>query len=284
MSDIFLNFFKNRPLFKECLEALGKSVFVLDIEKTTQVVDLFEKMVPLIGSRADFNKFRSHIEVESAKQVISDLKKLLSKDFDKSIYILWSTGGIPVLKTDLNTALAHIEDITCLGFETWLFNPKEGYVVEFYYLGEIKVGLLNKAEKPLFSKCVELIKGQVLSNQESEKAFEAFKQLFPLAVEEKVDWSKISKKVSVESPKKIVSSLINLLGYFPDKTVYIRWNDKELPIVKAQLDGIIKHFDIFIKVSSYVIIFNPFLGYIIEVSSNKEITIGMVTNSVSKEQ
>nr|WP_227495998.1 hypothetical protein [Bacillus mycoides] len=66
---------------------------------------------------------------------ISHLTPLESK-----VYVLWSTGTVPVLYTNLNNALHNIDDVTAVGSDTYLFCPNN-FVIEFYHEGEIIIGL-----------------------------------------------------------------------------------------------------------------------------------------------
>lgn len=58
-----------------------------------------------------------------------------------SIYILWSNASIPIIATHLTTAIKNFDDISCVDLDFWFFNSNYTYVVEFYHLGDIVVGL-----------------------------------------------------------------------------------------------------------------------------------------------
>ena len=53
----------------------------------------------------------------------------------------WDEATRPAVKSDLHHVLNHIEDVTIVSFDTWLFSPAEKYVIEFYHEGEVTIGL-----------------------------------------------------------------------------------------------------------------------------------------------
>ena len=137
-------YLQSRRLFKECVESLGSNVSILSSEESDKVLDLFEKKAPFyeVGSRIDWRKVDKRDLVGSHFEIISSLNKLLVKNFDQTIYLFWNDASLPVLKTDLQSIIKSYDDVVSVGFETWMYNPQEGYVIENYYLGEIHAGLI----------------------------------------------------------------------------------------------------------------------------------------------
>ncbi len=133
-------------LFEECLEALGNNAVVLSPAKSDDIVDLLEKSVPIYegGSRIDWNKVDEKIYLDSPRETVEALTKLLQGNIDTSIYLMWNDGELLVIKTDLHAVLDNFDDVTCVSFETWFFNPSQGYIIEYYYLGDMAVGLISK--------------------------------------------------------------------------------------------------------------------------------------------
>jgi len=133
-------------LFKECVEALGTHAVQLSFPESDKIIELFEQQLPIVdgGSRIDWNKMSKKMQVDSPVQITITLQQLLKKPIDRDVYLFWNDGGLPVLKTDIDTIIHCFNDVISVGFETWLFNPHAGYIVECYYLGDITVGLINK--------------------------------------------------------------------------------------------------------------------------------------------
>lgn len=137
-------YLQSRRLFKECVEALGSNVSILSNEESYKVLDFFEKKAPFYkgGSRIDWRKVERRDAIGSHSEIIPSLKKLLVKDFDQTVYLFWNDASLPVVRTDLQSIIKSYDDVVSVGFETWMYNPQEGYVVENYYLGEIHTGLV----------------------------------------------------------------------------------------------------------------------------------------------
>lgn len=128
----------------------------------------------------------------------------------------------------------------------------------------------------LFNECVDKLKAKILLPKEAAKISDLFIQLVPMTLWGKIDWEKINKKTTVNSPNKILSALAVLLNSEVDKSVYIEWSENDLPVIQTNLDSIVESFDDVISVAFDKFIFNFDDGYIIEVLSNAEITIGLI--------
>lgn len=131
-------------LFKECIESLADNVEILSKHETDKIFGLFKKTIPIYqgGSRIDWDQVPEKIVIQSRDQTISLLEQLLREPVDTSIYVLWNDASLPIIKTDLNLVLMNFDDVTCVGFETWLYNPFQGYIIQYYYLGEMDAGII----------------------------------------------------------------------------------------------------------------------------------------------
>lgn len=136
----------DNPLFIECVEALNNNIIILSEDESDSIWRLFNHKVPVIkgGSRIDWEQINKKNNIDLPTQIITKLKRLsLQKDINTSIYILWNDASLPVLKSHLDSVLKHFDDVTCVGFETWFFNPSAKYIIEYYYLGDITAGLID---------------------------------------------------------------------------------------------------------------------------------------------
>ena len=132
-------------LFAECIDALGNKVIILSKNESDAIWAVFKSKIPIIkgGSRIDWNKINKKVIISAPDQIVINLEQLLSHPIEQTIYVLWNDLSLPIIKTDLDSVLKYFDDVTCVGFETWFFNPSEGYIVEFYYLGELNAGLVS---------------------------------------------------------------------------------------------------------------------------------------------
>lgn len=137
-------FLENRPLFKECLEALN--VDLLPDEEANKLSALFKKEFPITTwGKIDWVKIDKKIDLGyDPDNIIPALEQLLQGPIDKSVYIEWSTGGIPVIKTNLDDIIKFLDDVTCVAFEKFIFNLDQGYIIEILPGNKTTVGLINK--------------------------------------------------------------------------------------------------------------------------------------------
>lgn len=129
---------KHKPiygaLYDECVYVLGAETKELSPERGSEIYKLLNDSYPFEWwGRINWNKVSIKHAIDSMDQ-ISHLIPLESK-----VYILWSTGPIPVLYANLNDILRNIDDVTAVGSDTYLFCPNN-FVIEFYHEGEIMIG------------------------------------------------------------------------------------------------------------------------------------------------
>ena len=146
-------------LYKECVESLKNNVMVLSTEETIKLDEFFNDVVAdslyAFGSRIDWSKIDKKASIVSISLTVQAIEELLKKPIDPQVYII-SSSWVPIIKTDLHTILSNFDDVTCLGFETWIFNPAQGYIIEYYYLGEMNVGLFPKKVRSLVDLLLQL--------------------------------------------------------------------------------------------------------------------------------
>jgi len=132
--------------------------------------------------------------------------------------------------------------------------------------------------KPLLKECIEDLKATILSFEESKIIEKKFNNLFPMTHFYKVDWDKIENKIHIGcDPKYIISSLKRLLNKDDfDQTVYITWSSPGNRTIQTTFDAIVKNFDSVTCVDFEKFIFNPELGYIIEIRTGDDMTIGVI--------
>ncbi len=126
-------------LFEECLMALGKDVIQLSEKETTKVFESMLKLFPInFWGKIEWKKINHKIQILS----INEITKHININ-DNEIYILWDEMSLPSIKTNINNVLNVIEDVTAVSFDTWIYCPSEGYVIEFYHENEITIGWKN---------------------------------------------------------------------------------------------------------------------------------------------
>ncbi|MBD2504564.1 CDI toxin immunity protein [Anabaena azotica] len=134
-------------LLNECLEALGDNIVVLSMSETENVFSIFEDMFPITSwARIDWGKIHNKVNIVSSKELVSSLNSFFNKEeLESHPYILWNDASLPAIQAKLEQIVRVIDEVTSVSFDTWIFSPKLGYVIEFYHEGEITLGVISQA-------------------------------------------------------------------------------------------------------------------------------------------
>ncbi len=134
--------------FKECVESLANKVIILSNEDSKLAFAAFLEMVPFAkwGS-IDWAKVGVKAEVNSIQDLKPNLNELMGKSIDTNIIIFWDDYLVPAIQTKLEYAIPFFDDITAVGFYTWIFNPISLYMIEFH--DKCKIGSIECPEKKL---------------------------------------------------------------------------------------------------------------------------------------
>jgi hypothetical protein len=130
-------------LFEECIEALKRDgeVIVLSEEESNEVIKEFKEKVPLDSfvGKVDFNQISRKKEIVDDEDILEELYKN-HVNVNEPVYVFWFNAKRPVIKTSIKNVISVIEDVISVDFDTWIFCPKERYVVEYYHEGETFLG------------------------------------------------------------------------------------------------------------------------------------------------
>lgn len=125
-------------LFEECIVALEKkNVLVLSKDETNKIFECMAQSFPITPwGQIDWKNVK-HKKISSSDQITKYI------NIQDEVYILWDNASIPSIKTNLNQILKALDDVTAVSFDTWLYNPTMGYIIEFYHEGDITIGWTN---------------------------------------------------------------------------------------------------------------------------------------------
>jgi len=131
---------------------------------------------------------------------------------------------------------------------------------------------------PLLKECVDDLHAQIFSYESSIAKKAIFYNMVTLTDWGKVDWTKINNKIYVGcNSELIIPSLQKLLNNNDfDKKVCIIWSDPGSRAIETSLDAVIKNFDSVTCVAPEKFIFNPTQGYIIEIRTGDDTTVGVI--------
>lgn len=68
---------------------------------------------------------------------VLDFEKTSAKITNKSCYIMWDEGTLPIVKTDLDSIKKNLFDVTRIAFDTWIVGENFEWVFEFHHSGLI---------------------------------------------------------------------------------------------------------------------------------------------------
>lgn len=129
-------------LFEECLKALGPNKEILSYDETAMVFKSFIGNFHIskwgvVDWEAVDNRFTVG-KVDDISYVIETYRPSATWQ----VCILWNDSSLPCVKVDLNESLRVVDDITAVSFDTWLYNDKDLYVIEFHHEGRITIGFI----------------------------------------------------------------------------------------------------------------------------------------------
>lgn len=131
------------PSFAECLKALR--IPLLSAEEDKRIFELFENNFPLTNwGKIDWIKIHKKSEIGNHPDlIISTLEKFVgtSNLRDQEFYILWDDASVPLIKAPLSMIVKNFDDVTCVGIDTFIFNPFNGCIIERRHGGFITVGV-----------------------------------------------------------------------------------------------------------------------------------------------
>jgi hypothetical protein len=133
-------------LAQECIKMLGASAVVLSKKETDKQWDLLKRMVPFThnGKVLWERVVKKQLAENNAQDILDILQNLLGCPIDNDVYIQWSDDTLPVVKTDLDNALSFLDSIRKVTFEVFLFNPRQGYLIEILS-NQVTVGLIKNS-------------------------------------------------------------------------------------------------------------------------------------------
>ncbi|WP_139691757.1 CDI toxin immunity protein [Sporolactobacillus terrae] len=130
-------------LFDECIETLHGDASLLTDQNKDKVLKALESYFPFTEwGRIDWEKVHCHAEVTTTEEIVSFLDEHTSQH-NYAIYIIWNEEALPILQSDLEQVLKSIDDVIAVSFDTWLFSPSSGFVIEIFHDGIVRVGINN---------------------------------------------------------------------------------------------------------------------------------------------
>ncbi|MFF2909426.1 hypothetical protein [Paenibacillus sp. NPDC057934] len=121
-------------LFEECIEALGNPSIMSEIESQGEF-NRFREIFSFSYGRIDWSK----IEKKEPVEEISDIPNKVNKHGDDFL-IIWDNARLPIVKSNLESIIKALDDVLAVSFDTWLYRPEDGTIIEFFHEGDVTIG------------------------------------------------------------------------------------------------------------------------------------------------
>ena len=258
-------------LFEECLVALKEKSLSLSAEESAKIEAILQCLFPFISANINWEKIEKKIILNSDDpDIIANLKKILKTPLDKLIYIIWDTN-VPVLKTDLFSAVTHFDEITSVSTRSWFLNLKQGYVIEWHWCGTKVAGLADKEkihEVNLLKKILDELPCSKLISSEKPREIRQLLNRFAQA-----KYWKITDVHYMSSSQGIIPCIKNMLKETISENIFLLWNDKSFPIMQTDLKKVIAKWDIISEIQQSFQIIDKNGSFLIDFSLAHGITI-----------
>ena len=93
---------KSNALLQECLETLENNKKILSIEEQRQILDKFNIELPKL--------------IKNRKKTVQSIQELSPQWMNRLVYIIWDEEKLPIIQTDFESVLKHIDDIVAVAF------------------------------------------------------------------------------------------------------------------------------------------------------------------------
>ena len=108
---------KSNALLQECLETLENNKKILSIEEQRQILDKFNIELPKL--------------IKNRKKTVQSIQELSPQWMNRLVYIIWDEEKLPIIQTDFESVLKHIDDIVAVAFETCIVAKNMNQFIQF---------------------------------------------------------------------------------------------------------------------------------------------------------
>ena len=126
-------------LLEECIEALGEDIEILENTQGKMVVKVLKMHSYYTMGRVDWSNIENYGDLYNEDEIKLYLQNCFGT-YSQTVYIIWDNARVPVIKTNLHQVLNVIYDVTAVSFDTWIYSPDMGFVIEYHHDGDIRIG------------------------------------------------------------------------------------------------------------------------------------------------
>lgn len=287
-------------LWDEVLNRLAPHIACYSVDEAAPLLEHLWGLHFKDWRHIDWQRYPDHVHFEQTSEVIPLLESLLTRAFDDTVYVYSPDSYLDVIKVPLREFL---EGNYIHLMPMWMWNPCEGYIVEVRSIYAKTVGLIPPAADPLTKTGLlrDSFGGNVISRyhdlrvllagfgahmlwgREAENLLERLHDVVPFTPWLHIDWEKVSnKQLALSDISQVIPVLSQLVGSsLVELDTYIQWSDTALPLVKANLIHCLNHYHQLRAPATETILFNLDVGYIVEITVNGIINVGLIQRSNS---
>ncbi|MBR0589395.1 hypothetical protein [Bacillus pumilus] len=123
------------------MSLLDEGARVLYDNDRAQILSNLENHFPFYCyGQIEWEKVSAYAEVDTFNEIRSFLYQKMD-EYSDIVYVIWDEGTLPIIQFTLDKVFEAIDDVTAVSFDTWIFSPSSGYVIEIFHDGEVKVGI-----------------------------------------------------------------------------------------------------------------------------------------------
>jgi hypothetical protein len=129
-------------LLEECTEALKGDFRIFSKSEGIKIEDDFFSLPFTSWGRIDWDLIKNKLLITTKQQLTEALQKN-KRSALAPIYIIWDEAKLPIIESKFKTIISHLNNVTAVSFDTWLYCPSEAWVIEFFHDGETTIGFLD---------------------------------------------------------------------------------------------------------------------------------------------
>ncbi|WP_165452851.1 DUF943 family protein [Paenibacillus thalictri] len=127
-------------LYQECVDALGGSTRICSQDQSIRIVASLVLSFPFTKwGRIDWESINRRFVIKKIEEVY----QIEEFNNDEEYLIIWDEMNLPVIESLFSRIIRNYEDVTAVGFNTWIVNREMNRIIEVHHEGEINVGIIN---------------------------------------------------------------------------------------------------------------------------------------------
>jgi hypothetical protein len=121
---------------------LGEGTRIYSLDESVRVVAMLVISFPFNQwGCISWHEVNHKFEIKNNSELIH-IKEL---ELEDEYLIIWDEMNLPVIESSLKKIISNLDDITAVGFNTWIVNKQMNRIIEIHHEGEITIGI-NKVE------------------------------------------------------------------------------------------------------------------------------------------